>query len=84
MSISADMRVVIAKVDEVFFDGEAAVLELPGAGGKLTVLPKHMPLITTLQAGVITLRETRTSAPRSFPITSGVAEVRSDGATVIL
>lgn len=78
------MRVVIAKVDEVFFDGEAAVLELPGAGGKLTVLPKHMPLITTLQEGVITLREQKNSTPRSFSIAGGVAEIRSDGATVIL
>ena len=78
------MRVVIAKVDEVFFDGEAAVLELPGAGGKLTVLPKHMPLITTLGKGVITLKEYKNSTPRSFPIHSGVAEIRSDGTTVIL
>ncbi len=78
------MRVVIAKVDEVFFDGEAAVLELPGAGGKLTVLPKHMPMVTTLQAGVITVHENSASTPRTFPVSGGVAEVRSDGATVIL
>ena len=53
------MRVVIAKVDEIYFDGEADSVTLPGAEGEMTVLPEHEPLITTLKAGVITVRDRR-------------------------
>ncbi len=78
------MRIVIAKVDEVFFDGEAYSLTAPGTDGEMTVLAEHMPLVTTLKAGELLVRETQGGALKKFPITSGVLEVRHDGATVIL
>jgi F-type H+-transporting ATPase subunit epsilon len=78
------MHVVIAKVDEVFFDGEAFSLTAPGSDGELTVLAEHMPLVTTLKAGELLVRESQSSEPKRFPIESGVLEVRHDGATVIL
>lgn len=78
------MRVVIAKVDKVYFDGEAVVLIVPGSAGQLTVLPRHMPLITTLKEGEILVRESKEAEPQVFKIQSGVLEVRHDGATVIL
>jgi F-type H+-transporting ATPase subunit epsilon len=78
------MHVVIAKVDEVFFDGEAYSLTVPGSEGQMTVLGEHMPLVTTLKAGDIILREERGGESRVFQIESGVLEVRRDGATVIL
>jgi F-type H+-transporting ATPase subunit epsilon len=77
------MHVVIAKVDEVYFDGEAIVLIAPGSAGQLTVLARHMPLITTLKAGTLVVR-TSAEDKKEFPIESGVLEVRHDGATVIL
>lgn len=77
------MHIVIAKVDEVFFDGEAASMTVPGAEGEMTVLGQHMPLITTLKQGSIVVREAGV-AEKIFPIQSGVLEVRRDGATVIL
>ena len=76
------MHVVIAKVDEIFFDGEASSLTAPGAEGEMTVLPRHMPLITTLKAGTITVRQGERE--QKFPVTGGIMEVRGDGATVIL
>ncbi len=78
------MKVVIAKVGEVLFDGEAHLLTAPGADGVLTVLPRHMPLITTLVAGDVILKESKDSTPRTFPISSGILEVHPGGATVIL
>jgi F-type H+-transporting ATPase subunit epsilon len=78
------MHFVIAKVDEVFFDGEAYSLTAPGTDGELTVLAEHMPLVTTLKAGELLVREAAGSEPKKFSITSGVLEVRHDGATVIL
>ncbi len=77
------MHIIIAKVDEVFFDGEAASMTVPGAEGEMTVLGEHMPLITTLKEGNIVVRQNG-EAEKIFPIQNGVLEVRRDGATVIL
>lgn len=76
------MHVVIATVDEVFFDGDAQSLTLPASEGEMTVLPEHEPFITTLKNGTITVRSNEES--KEFPIQSGILEVRQDGATVVL
>lgn len=76
------MKVVIAKVDEVYFDGEAVSLTVPGAAGEMTLLSEHEPLISTLKPGIITLRTKEGN--KTFPVLSGVLEVRHDGATIIL
>jgi len=78
------MKIVIAKVDEVLFEGEAYSLTVPGADGEMTVLGHHMPLITTLKAGIARVRLSPNAEPRTFSISGGMLEVRSDGATVIL
>ena len=79
------MHVVIAKVDEVLFDGEAESLTAPGTEGELTALGHHMPLITTLNAGVLVVRAASlTGGELLIPIESGILEARPDGATVIL
>ena len=84
------MHVVIAKVDENVFTGEARSVTVPGAEGELTVLNRHMPLITTLKKGTITVRlpvqagDGGDSAPKVFAIESGILEVRSDGVTILL
>jgi F-type H+-transporting ATPase subunit epsilon len=76
------MHIVIAKVDQVFFDGEAESLTVPGKEGEMTILGEHMPLVTTLKPGKIIVREK--GSEKEFPVESGVLEVRHDGATVIL
>jgi F-type H+-transporting ATPase subunit epsilon len=76
------MRVVIAKVDENLYDGEATSVTFPASGGEMTVLLNHEPLITTLKGGTIVVRAE--AGEKTFPIESGVLEVRHDGVTVIL
>jgi F-type H+-transporting ATPase subunit epsilon len=78
------MHIVIAKVDEVLFEGEAQSMTVPGTEGEMTVMGEHMPLISTLKAGEITVRLSEDAEPRVFKIDGGVLEVRHDGATVIL
>ena len=77
------MNLVIAKVDEVYFDGEAHSVTLPASAGEMTVLGEHMPLITTLKEGIITVH-LPASGNQEFQIKGGIVEVRRDGATVIL
>lgn len=76
------MRIVIAKVDEVLFEGEADSITVPGSAGEMTVLGHHEPLITTLKAGMITVRSE--AGKKEFKADSGVLEVNAKGATVIL
>lgn len=82
------MRCVIAKVDEIFFDGEAESLTVPGAEGEMTVLPQHEPFITTLKPGKAVLRLPAQAGARGevkeFPIEKGLLEVHQNGVTVIL
>ena len=78
------MHVVIAKVDEVLFEGEAQSMTVPGAEGEMTLLGEHMPLISTLKEGDITVRFAKDAEPKIFHVTGGILEVRQSGATVIL
>ncbi|MBI4085129.1 MAG: F0F1 ATP synthase subunit epsilon [Candidatus Liptonbacteria bacterium] len=76
------MRVIIAKVDETYFDGEADSLTAPGTEGEMTILPKHMPVITTLKEGKITVRSN--GETKEFSIDEGILEVHGEGVTVVL
>lgn len=78
------MHLVIAKVNETLFEGEAHSLVAPGSAGEMTVLGHHEPLITTLKAGELRVHLTAGDEPKLFRIEGGVLEVRSEGATVIL
>ncbi len=78
------MHIVIAKVDETLYDGEAVSMTVPGTDGEMAVLGSHMPLITTLKAGAIVVREAGAHEPRRLMIDGGILEVRRDGATVVL
>ncbi len=78
------MRLTIARVDEVLFEGEAYSATVPGTAGEMTILSHHMPLVSTLKQGVIRVRELKDSSEKEFSIEKGVLEVTPEGATVIL
>lgn len=76
------MKLTISKIDKVLFSGEADSVTVPGSGGELTILAHHMPIITTLVAGKITVKKGEGN-PEEFTIDSGFLEVGKDE-TVIL
>lgn len=78
------MKVLIAKVDEVLYQGEAHSLTVPGAAGELTVLGHHEPLLTTLKPGEARVRASQGAEPEVFAIAGGVLEVNAEGATILL
>ena len=78
------MRVIIARVGETLYEGEAHSLTVPGRAGEMTILSHHMPLVSTLKKGTVIVRETKDSAPKEFEIQEGVLEVSGDSATVLL
>jgi F-type H+-transporting ATPase subunit epsilon len=63
---------------------EAPVISLqaPGTEGYLGVLAHHAPLITTLKAGRLDVREPG-GGVRSFTVTGGFLEVSNNRATVL-
>lgn len=78
------MKAIIAKVGEVLYEGEAYSLTVPGAAGEMTILSRHMPLVSTLKRGIVSVRESKDAAPKEFNIEGGVLEVSEDTATVLL
>ena len=78
------MKVVLAKVNETYFDGEAFSLTAPGVEGEVTILSNHEAFVTTLKPGVVSIKKTREDIGQQFEINGGVLEVRAEGATIIL
>lgn len=68
------MKLTISKIDKVLFSGEADSVTVPAADGVMTILTHHMPLITTLKAGMIIVKH-KEGKPEEFAITSGFLEV---------
>lgn len=78
------MKLVIARVNENVFNGDAVSVTVPGAEGQMTVLGHHEPLITTLKQGTIIVRQLADVEPIQLPIEGGMLEVNSKGATILL
>lgn len=76
------LHLVVSSVSENLYDGPAISATLPGAAGEMTILPNHEPLITTLKAGMITIRIPNTHN-HEISIQSGVLEI-SGGRAVVL
>ena len=68
------MKLTISKIDKVLWVGDAESVTVPSTGGELTILAHHMPLITTLKAGTIIVKQKETK-PEEFQVTSGFLEV---------
>lgn len=61
---------------------EAIQVELPGAEGDFTVLPDHMPLVSSLRPGIVRVRDSR-DENSEFVVTGGYVEVSADAAIVL-
>ena len=76
------MKVVIAKVHENVFAGEAESLSVPTTDGVVTILGHHEPLVSIVVPGIA--KVTSKGAAQEFAVTAGVLEVSNNQATVLL
>ncbi len=76
-------HLVISSVGQTHFDGQAISATLPGAGGDLTILAHHEPIVTTLKKGMIIVRQPEGES-KEFPVESGVLECSGNRAVVLL
>lgn len=64
------MRVRIVNPGKLFLDQEVDKITAPGAEGSFQILPRHMDVVWSLQAGILIL--TRGGKERFFAIHQGV------------
>lgn len=77
------MQVSIVKVNGILWSGKADAVSAPGSEGVLTVLPNHVPLVTTLREGRVVV----TTAGKEvfvYEVDGGVLEVTGERVTILL
>ncbi len=77
------MKLTISKIDKILFAGDAESVTVPGSDGEMTILAHHMPLITTLRAGTVTVK-IKDAKSETFPVISGFLEVGKEGTVILL
>lgn len=76
------LNLAIYSIKGTVFEGKVNWVNLPGAEGKLTILPKHIPLITYLKGGKVKVKKEEEIL--NFEIKSGILEVRPKSKVKIL
>ncbi len=77
------MKLTIAQIDKVLFSEQAESVTVPGTSGEMTILSHHMPLITTIKQGSITVKNLG-KPDVIFQVTSGFLEVGKDEVIILL
>lgn len=75
-------KVIISKVNELLFSGDAHSVTLPSIEGQLTILAGHEAHITLLKKGTISV-STQTEE-KKFEVEKGLFEVSNGQITVLV
>ena len=76
------LRVEIVTAEKVVqVEEDIDVLIVPGSEGQLALLPRHAPLMTTLDVGELVFR--RGGDETNFAVTGGFLEIRNDKVVVL-
>ena len=67
------MYLEIITPDKRIFEGEVNLVQVPGSKGAFTILKNHAPIISTLEAGKITVKE-KSGKLLQFDVNGGVVE----------
>jgi F-type H+-transporting ATPase subunit epsilon len=68
--------------EATFFSAPASMVEAPGTLGDFGVLAGHMPFISTLKPGVVTIHDPEDRITRVF-VAGGIAEVNPVSCTIL-
>jgi F-type H+-transporting ATPase subunit epsilon len=69
--------------NKIIYQGKVSSVTLPGEKGELTILPNHIPLITSLTEGKIKVQD-KNQKELFFEIESGVLEVNPVDVNVLV
>ena len=77
----AKLKVEIITAERVVLQEDVDMVVAPGIEGQLCILPHHMPLLTTLQAGELRLKKGNEEI--SLAVTGGFLEVQPDRVVIL-
>ena len=77
------MKVKITKPDSTVFEGEAKLLQLPGAGGLFEMLQNHAPIISALTKGTLRV-VTEGDETKLFEIRGGVVKGQKNDILILV
>ncbi|MGD1997067.1 MAG: F0F1 ATP synthase subunit epsilon [Anaerolineae bacterium] len=75
------LRLDIVTPEQELFAGEVDMVLAPGVGGQLGILPRHTPLVTVLEEGILVARQEENEL--LFAIHGGYAQILSDRVIVL-
>lgn len=78
------MNIQIFAIDREIFSGEADSLTLPAFDGQITVLNNHLPIISLLKSGKITVKKNNKIEKEVDVYKEGFAEVNPGKITVLV
>jgi F-type H+-transporting ATPase subunit epsilon len=76
------MILTLVTPEATFFSGAASMVEAPGTLGDFGILPGHMPFISTLKPGVVSIHDEKDQLLRVF-VSGGIAEVNNTTCTIL-
>ncbi|HXB12798.1 MAG TPA: ATP synthase F1 subunit epsilon [Bacteroidia bacterium] len=76
------MYLEILTPDKKLFSGDAEYVDVPGRAGRTGILRNHAPLISSLKAGKVKVRD-MAKQEHFFEIKGGIMEVRNDKVIVL-
>ena len=81
MATRNTLHVEVVTAERELYNGEADLVSAPGSEGRLGILPRHAPLITTLATGELRIKLQGAEEP--LFVSGGFLEVRSNTVTVL-
>jgi F-type H+-transporting ATPase subunit epsilon len=81
MATRDTLHVEVVTAERELYNGEADMVSAPGTEGRLGILPRHAPLLTTLAPGA--LRITLQGAEEDIFVSGGFLEVSNNGVAVL-
>lgn len=77
------MKLRIISAQDILFEGDVAVVHLPGSQGAFTVLPNHAAIISTLNPGSIVFRSGEDDE-QTIDIEGGLVDVNHNVVSVLV
>ena len=77
------LHVDIVSAEQAIFSGEASMVVAPGEAGELGILPEHMPLLTRIKPGTVSIRGAGGAEEEVIYVSGGMMEVQPDRVTIL-
>jgi len=71
------MKLEILTPEKTLFDDEVLSVQVPGKSGKFEMLNNHMPIVSSLQKGVIKITDA-SKKEKNIEINNGVIEMKQN------